>query len=114
MANNLESLALVTELYEQLPSLMTRVHAHDRSGTPLFLGESALHIFAVNRRESAFVEMVRLAMASLSLPQAKALFGSLASGLFFAQKPMLFFGFHCSAVRSPRAPTRRRIGWPAA
>ena len=59
---------------------------------PLFTGESALHIFAVNEREHAFVRMVKLAYDELSDEQAHLLFQSQAEGLFFTKKPMLFFG----------------------
>ena len=87
-----ESISLVVDLYKQRPSLMSAVHVRNRKGLPLFLGESVLHIFAVNKREAAFVETVQLAMRHLPLREAREFFRSVAHGVFFLQRPMVFFG----------------------
>ena len=92
VSNVPESIALVVELHRQRPDLMTLMHVGHRSGVPVFVGETTLHIFAVNEREAEFIQMVRLAMSSLSVPDARALFCSPAEGAFFMSLPMLFFG----------------------
>ena len=50
VCNTPESVALVIELYRQRPALMKHLHTSHRAGIPLFVGESTLHIFAVNER----------------------------------------------------------------
>ena len=92
VCNSPESIALVLELCRQRPDLMSLTHVRHRAGMPIFLGESTLHIFAVNQREAELVELVQLAMDGLSVSAARALFRSPAEGLFFGSKPMLFFG----------------------
>ena len=87
-----EAISLVVDLYRLRPQLMSRVHTSTRTGMPLFLGESVLHILAVNKREAELVQVVGLATRTLPLPDARALFGSVAAGVFFAQRPMLLFG----------------------
>ena len=54
VGNNEDSLALAMKIYEMAPKELTRVRIK------LFLGESALHIAAVNRHEALIVKMVQL------------------------------------------------------
>ena len=52
VCNNPDSLALAMDLYRAAPrKLLPLVHVPHRNGTPIFVGESSLHILAVNRHE---------------------------------------------------------------
>ena len=92
VCNSPESVALAMELYAKKPSLLPLVHVQHRSGLPLFVGESSLHVLAVNRHEDEHVALIELVRSQLSAEQASALFCSQAEGVFFRDAPMFKYG----------------------
>ena len=52
-------------------------------------GESALHVLAVNRRERELLALIRLAERHLPSKDARELYNSLCTGLFFKAPPMV-------------------------
>lgn len=87
IANNMESLSLVLRLYASVPSLLMQTH-----GPGFFVGESGLHVLAVNRREEELCEALRLADQMLTTPQLVELLCVQAAGDFFRSPPSLFYG----------------------
>lgn len=92
VCNTPESLELSMELFERFPYLIPQVHVPTRDSLPLFVGESSLHICAVNRREKEFLRIVQLAQEKLDREEVKQMFLSQAAGLFFKSMPMMHYG----------------------
>lgn len=92
VANTDAALGLVESLFRAKPRLLRQVHARHRLGFPLFTGESSLHILAVNRRESLLRTLIELAVSRLSRAEATELFTTQATGVFFEDPPMCFYG----------------------
>ena len=87
VGNNEDSLALAMKIYEMAPKELTRVH-----GSKLFLGESALHIAAVNRHEALIVKMVQLGCKHLPREELSTWLRSQAEGNFFRDPPQRWYG----------------------
>ena len=94
VCNTEESLALALELFEAYPPLLTQLHVRPSApSAPIsFVGESSLHIAAVNKREAVLVRLVELAHATLPTGELEALLRAHAVGSFFAKAPMLYYG----------------------
>lgn len=75
VANTPQALALALRVYQRRPALL--LQAHTSSGP--FLGENALHILAVNRREPELCTCIELAASHLSTAELDALFWQQAS-----------------------------------
>ena len=92
VGNTETSLELAAEIYRKVPKLVAQTHAMHRGGVPLFVGESSLHICCVNRRENLLCELLQIALDNLSRKEVAALLGSQASGIFFHESPMRWYG----------------------
>ena len=66
VGNTEKSLSLACKIFEANPSLLAQVHTKHRSGLPLFVGESNLHIAAVNQRSELLCRMLDLAQSKLA------------------------------------------------
>lgn len=81
-----------------------QVHTKHRIGLPLFVGESSLHICAVNEREELLCRLIDLVVNNLPPATAQALLRSQATGVFFNDAPMKFYGgtpLSCERARPP-------------
>ena len=87
VANTKQSLALALSLYKARPALLQQSHT-----SKVFFGENSLHILCVNRREPELVELVELAARKLKPKQLQEIFWKHASGLFFQDEPMAYYG----------------------
>jgi hypothetical protein len=92
VGNTETSLELAAEIYRKVPKLVAQTHAMHRGGVPLFVGESSLHICCVNRREDLLCELLQIALDNLSRKEVAALLSSQASGIFFHESPMRWYG----------------------
>jgi hypothetical protein len=93
VANTSEALRLAERLFCAQPALLRQVHGKHRTlRIPLFTGESALHILAVNRRGRLLAELIKLAAQALRQDEARTLFTTQASGVFFLDDPMRYYG----------------------
>ena len=97
VANTPQAIELTERVVFACPSLLTQVHTKHRLGFPLFTGEGTLHVLVVNQQEKLLCKFIELAMRrdgpfDLSDEQARAAFTSLASGVFFNDMPMRFYG----------------------
>ena len=88
VCNTPESLAVSMDLYRQHPQWLTQVHAAPGP----FVGESVLHILAVNRREDLLIELIDQIKQKLETEDAKNLILGHAQGIFFDGLPMRYFG----------------------
>lgn len=87
VANTKPSLSLALSIYKARPTLLLQAHIYK-----LFLGENALHILAVNRREEQLIQCVELAAAHLTKNELQDLFCKQATGIFFSAEPMAYYG----------------------
>ena len=87
IANNPEALNCTLRLYASVPSLLMQTH-----GPGFFVGESGLHVLAVNRREEELCDALALADELLTTPQYVELLCVQAAGNFFRSPPSLFYG----------------------
>lgn len=87
VANTPASISLVLDAFHSRPSLIPLRHV----GQP-FLGENALHVLAVNKREPELCEIIELAARSLDAEQLKEMYLAHALGVFFHADPMDFYG----------------------
>ena len=97
VANTPQAIELTERVVFACPFLLTQVHTKHRLGFPLFTGEGTLHVLVVNQQEKLLCRCIELAMRrdgpfDLSDEQARAAFTSLASGVFFNDMPMRFYG----------------------
>ena len=87
IANTKHALSLCRLLFSQWPRLLLLEHCPG-----LFHGETALHIYAVNRREEELCAALAIGQIRLSGAQFMQLLRSRAKGFFFRRSPMLFYG----------------------
>jgi hypothetical protein len=87
VANTAEAIELVLDMCRVRHELLTHVHLPGP-----FIGESALHVLAINRQEEALCTFVQLAQVHLSEEQLASLFLSQATGVFFHSEPMSHYG----------------------
>jgi len=87
VANTKPSLSAVLSIYRRRPALLPQSHT-----LKVFAGENALHILAVNKREADLCECIEIAAANLSSSELQSLFWQQASGVFFADEPMAYYG----------------------
>ena len=92
VANSDEALDLLERLLRIKPALLRQCHTRHRSGLALFTGESTLHILAANCREPLLCALIELATRALPVEHARSLFTSQATGVFFHQPPMCWYG----------------------
>ena len=92
VCNTPESLLLALELYQKHTASHKLLHVPHRNGTPLFVGESALHILAVNRHEEELVQVLEYAVEHLEPAEVRRILRSQATGTFFRDTPMVFYG----------------------
>ena len=92
VANTSESTVLAADIYRANPRLLMQVHVLHRAGFPLFTGESSLHIAAANEQETLLCTLIELAVQHLTADEARTLFRSQASGVFFDDMPMRVYG----------------------
>ena len=80
VCNTPDAIDLVMEMCDLVPTMLTLVHVKHRSGLPLFVGESILHILACNRHEDILVKMIEMIACRLERDQAHAILASQAEG----------------------------------
>ena len=88
VCNTPESLRASFACLEANPRLLLQVHEY--SGP--FAGETALHIMCANRREDEACRMIDLALAFLDETEVAFLLRNQASGAFFEDPPMRWYG----------------------
>jgi hypothetical protein len=87
VANTAEAIEVVMAIFRALPKVLVEAH-----GPGPFLGENALHVLMVNRREKQLLELIDLASATFSRSMLRRLFCAQASGPFFNDPPMIYYG----------------------
>ena len=87
VANTPAAVALFVAICKRRPKTLTTAH----SPGPFF-GENAMHVLVANRREEAVLELLPIAIAALSHEELVSLLYTQATGAFFTEPPMLFFG----------------------
>ena len=92
VCNSPESLVLGMEIYHKVPAMLPLLHVNSRAGVPIFVGESSLHILAVNRHEDELVTLIDQIHRMLPPEEARKHLNSQAVGLFFRDTPMFNYG----------------------
>ena len=87
VANNSDAIDLSLMLYHARPILLEQAHLDGP-----FVGETALHIVAINRQEDALCKMLQLAHEHLNSEQLERVFLTQATGGFFLDEPMALYG----------------------
>lgn len=105
VANTDRAITLVKRIFSERPEFIPLCHV---PSSP-FYGENALHVLAVNCRESDLCEVLDLAATSLSRRELEVLFYGQARGGFFHIGPMNCYGgcvlSYCVAFSLHRAVT---------
>ena len=91
VCNTPESLEISMELFEEQPHLIGGARETPR-WLSFILGESSLHIFAVNQHEDLFCRFLDLAVDKLDPDELEALLRSQCTGVFFHSLPMYHYG----------------------
>ena len=93
VANNERSINLALQLIEDHPPLLLGTHGQEAGeAKPVFSGEGAMHIVAVNKQRTAVEAMVRTAVKCLTPAQVEEVLTQTCTGVFFKGAPMRYFG----------------------
>ena len=87
LSNSEAAMDCILALANVRPALLCQQHL-----PPIFTGENALHILIVNGREKMLLKLLNIVTASFTSDQLKHLFTAQANGLFFKNKPQVYFG----------------------
>ena len=88
VCNTKPSVDIALQLIRHHPALLLRVH----EPPGVFEGENCFHIVIVNRHESLFIELLRIAVKHFSTEQLDGLLNGCAKGVFFEALPMCHYG----------------------
>jgi hypothetical protein len=87
LSNTKEAMKQCLALYALRPDMLLQVHFPGP-----FVGESALHVVAINRREDELCEMLLIAHNNLTGKQLESMFMAQPTGGFFRVEPTCLYG----------------------